>query len=102
MSHVSTFTVQGTHLDPWLANQLEGSYRSHEVRYDEESMIRKKFAVPVTVVQDDDVRRCQVDTQTTSTSGEQEDELLASGLVVIVNSGDTIFVTRASVDATVA
>ena len=41
--------------------------------------------IPVTVVQNDDVSCVQVDTKTPSTSGQQEDELLAALCIVGIN-----------------
>ena len=57
--------------------------------------------VPVTVIQNDNVGGCEVDTQTTSASREQEDELLAVWLVVLVDSDNTVFVGSPTIDTTV-
>ena len=57
--------------------------------------------VPVTVVQDDNVCRGEVDTQPTGTRGEQEDELLAVGLVVLVDGYYPVIMGGATVDTTV-
>ena len=60
-----------------------------------------RLRVPITVVQDDDVGSGQVDAETTGARGEQEDELVAVGLVVLVDGDDTVVVRRASIDAAV-
>ena len=57
--------------------------------------------VPITVVQDDDVGGGQVDTETTGTRGEQEDKLVAVGLVVLVDGSDTVIMSGSTVDAAV-
>ena len=57
--------------------------------------------LPVAVEENHDIRSDQVDTQTTGSGGEQEDKLLASGGVVLVDRIDTIFVRRVSVDTAV-
>ena len=56
---------------------------------------------PVAIVKHDDVRGRQVDTESTSTGSEQEDELLAARLVVLVDGNDTVFVCSATIDTTV-
>ena len=61
-----------------------------------------KFAhPPVTVIKDDDIGGRQVDTQTSSASGEQEDKFIASFFVVIVNGLNTVLMGSASIDPTV-
>ena len=57
--------------------------------------------VPVAIVQNDDIGGRQVDTETTCTSRQEEDELLAARLVVLVDGDDTIFVCSATIDTTV-
>lgn len=54
--------------------------------------------VPVAVVEDDDVRSRQVDTQTTRTRRKQEDELLAIRLVILVDREDTIVVSCSTIN----
>ena len=60
-----------------------------------------RLRVPITVVQDDDVGGGQVDTETTGTRGEQEDELVAVGLIVLVDGSDTVIMSGSTVDAAV-
>ena len=57
--------------------------------------------IPVAVVQDDDVCGREIDTKTTRTSRQQKDELVAVGLVVLIDGDDTVVMRRASVDAAV-
>lgn len=56
---------------------------------------------PVRVKENNDVRSDQVDAQTSSPSGEQEDELFAPRRVVLVNGVDPILVSGVAVDTTV-
>ena len=60
-----------------------------------------RLRVPITIVQDDYVGGGQVDTETTSARGEQEDELVAVGLVVLVDGRDTVVVGCSTVDTAV-
>lgn len=57
--------------------------------------------IPVAVVEDDDVRRGQVDSQSSSACSEQENEFFAAGFVVLVDGAYTVFVSCASVDTAV-
>lgn len=57
--------------------------------------------VPVTVVEHDNVCSRQVDTETASTRREQEDELLAVRLVVLVDGNNTVLMSRATVDTAI-
>ena len=57
--------------------------------------------IPITVVQDDNIGRGQVDTETSSTRREQENKLLAAGSVILVDSDDTVLVSRSTVDTAV-
>lgn len=56
---------------------------------------------PIAVVQDDNIHSRQVDTETASAHGEQEDELLAPGLVVLVNRGDSVIMSCTAIDMAV-
>ena len=60
-----------------------------------------RLRVPITVVQDDDVGGGQIDTETTGTRREQEDELVAVGLVVLVDGCDTVVMGCSTVDTAV-
>jgi hypothetical protein len=62
---------------------------------------RKSVSLPVTVIKDDDIGRRQVDTQATSTGGQEEDKSVASLLVVFVNGQNTVLVGSAPIDPTV-
>ena len=53
------------------------------------------------VIEDDGVSRRKIDTETTGTRREQEDELLAVWLVVLVDSDNTVFVGSPTIDTTV-
>lgn len=57
--------------------------------------------VPITVVQDNNIGRDQVDTQTTSSCRQQEDKLVTVGFVVLVNTLDTVLMRSVSVDTAV-
>lgn len=57
--------------------------------------------VPIAVKEDDNVGGNKVDTETTSTSGEQEDELFAVRCVVVVDCGDTVLMSSVTVDSAV-
>lgn len=57
--------------------------------------------IPITVEEYDNIGRSQVDTETTSTGGKQEDELLRVGLVVGVNSRHSIFVSGLTIESAV-
>ena len=57
--------------------------------------------VPVAVVQNDDVRGREIDTKTTRTSREQKNELVAVGLVVLVDGYYPVIMGGATVDTTV-
>jgi hypothetical protein len=63
--------------------------------------LQVRLRVPVRVVQDDDVGGGEVDAEPAGAGGEEEDELLGAGLVVLVDGDDAVFVRRASVDAAV-
>lgn len=59
------------------------------------------LGVPVGIEQDDDVGGNEVDAETTSTRGKQEDELFATRGVVLVNRCDTILVCGVTINAAV-
>jgi hypothetical protein len=60
-----------------------------------------RLRIPITIEQDNDVGRHEIDTQTTRTSREQKDELVASRLVVFVNGPCSRIVIGATVDTAV-
>jgi hypothetical protein len=57
--------------------------------------------IPIAVVQDDDIGSRQIDAEATGTCCQQEDELVAAGLVIFVDTCDTIAVCSPTVDTTV-
>ena len=57
--------------------------------------------VPVTVEQDHNIRRDQIDAQTTCTSRQQEDEFFAVGSIVVVNRADTILMGGSTVNTAI-
>jgi len=57
--------------------------------------------VPVAVVQDDDIGSRQIDAEATSTCRQQEDELVAAGLVIFVDARDTIVVCSPAIDTAI-
>jgi len=59
------------------------------------------LGVPVTVVENNDIGCDQVDSESTSPSSQQENELGAVGLVVFVNCCHSIFVVGLTVNTTV-
>ncbi len=59
------------------------------------------LGVPVTVVQNNHIGTRQVDTESTSAGRQQEDELLAVRLVVLVDGDDTVLMSGAAIDAAV-
>ena len=59
------------------------------------------MCVPITIIQDNDVCRRQIDTETAGTSCQQENELLASRPVVLVDSSNAVLVTGTSVNPAV-
>ena len=58
-------------------------------------------SVPIAVVENDNISRGQVNTQSSCTRCEQEQELVAVGLVVFINGRNTVFVASATVNAAV-
>jgi hypothetical protein len=56
---------------------------------------------PIRVVEDHDIRGREVDTEPTSARGEEKDELFRVGLVVLVDTRNTVLVRGAAVDAAV-
>ena len=61
----------------------------------------KSVPSPVAVIKDDDVSGRQVDAQTTSAGGKEENKFVASLLVVFVNGQDTVLVGSTPVNSTV-
>ena len=59
------------------------------------------LGVPVAVEEDDDVGRHEVDAQTASTRGQEEDELARALLVVLIDGLFTLVTARVTVDAAV-
>jgi hypothetical protein len=57
--------------------------------------------LPITIVEYDDICCRQIDTEASSTSCEQEDELLAARLVVLVNTADTIIICGPAINTAV-
>jgi hypothetical protein len=57
--------------------------------------------VPIAVVQEDDTGSRQSDAEATGTRCQQEDELVAAGLVILVDTRDTIVLCSRTVDTTV-
>jgi hypothetical protein len=57
--------------------------------------------VPVAVIKNDDVGAGEIDTQSASTGGQHENELLAVRLIVLVDGVDTVLVRGATVDTAV-
>jgi hypothetical protein len=58
--------------------------------------------VPIAVVQHNNIRARKIDSQTTCSCSQQEDKLLASRSVILVDRTDTIFVRCTSVDTTIS
>lgn len=56
---------------------------------------------PVRIVKNDDIRGDQVDTQTAGAGSQQENELLTTRRVVVVDGVDSVLVRGISVDAAV-
>lgn len=63
--------------------------------------LQVSLRVPVAVVEHHDIGGGQVDTKTSGTGREKENELLAPWLVILVDSHDTIVVCGTAVNATV-
>jgi hypothetical protein len=80
--------------------RIEKSYCETDQRGQEESGAGR-MSSPVRVVENDNIGRDQVDTETSSTSSEQEDEFFGSRLIVSVDLFHTIFVSSSSVESTV-
>lgn len=80
--------------------RIEKSYCETDKRGQKEGGAGR-MSSPVRVVENDDIGRDQVDTKTSSTSREQEDEFFGSRLVVSVDLFHTIFVSSSSVESTV-
>jgi hypothetical protein len=57
--------------------------------------------VPIAVVQDDDIGSRQIDAEATTTCCQQEDELVAAGFFIFVDTRDTIVVCSPTVNTTV-
>jgi hypothetical protein len=57
--------------------------------------------VPVAVVQDDDIGSRQIDAEATGTCRQQEDELVAAGLVIFVDARDTIVMCSPAIDTAI-
>ena len=62
-------------------------------------MRKEKRNEPIRIKENDDIGGNQVDTQTSSSSGEKESELLRSRSVVLVDGGDSILVVGSSIDS---
>jgi hypothetical protein len=57
--------------------------------------------IPVRIVENDDVGCGKVDTETTGSSSQEEDELLRVWLLIVVDSLETVFMRGTSVDPAV-
>jgi hypothetical protein len=59
------------------------------------------LGIPITIEQNNDVGSDQIDTKTTSSGGEEENELFTIGGIVVVDSGDSGLVVRSTIDSAV-
>jgi len=57
--------------------------------------------IPIIVVEYDNICRCQIDTEASNASCEQEDELLVTRLVVLVDPADMIIICGPTINAVV-
>ena len=57
--------------------------------------------IPIAIIKDHNVGSRKINTEATSTSGEEEDELFAVRFVVLINSYNSILVSSTTIDTTV-
>ena len=58
-------------------------------------------SIPIAIIKDHNVGSRKINTEATSTSGEEEDELFAVRFVVLINSYNSILVSSTTIDTTV-
>ena len=75
------------------------SYRAKEISVIQ--MILPASYLPIIVVEYDNIRRCQIDTEASNASCEQEDELLVTRLVVLVDPTDMIIICGPAINTVV-
>ena len=59
------------------------------------------MSIPIAIIKDHNVGSRKINTEATSTSGEEEDELFAVRFVVLINSYNSILVSSTTIDTTV-
>ena len=59
------------------------------------------MSIPIAIIKDHNVGGRKINTEATSTSGEEEDELFAVRFVVLIDSYNSILVSSTTIDTTV-
>jgi hypothetical protein len=56
---------------------------------------------PITIIENDNVRSCQVNAKTSSAGSQQKDELFAIWFIVLVDCDDSVVVCSATVNSAI-
>ena len=97
--HIHAPSVWSNEHDPLPANQLEDSWNARKISVI--SGYPLAGYIPVIVVDYRNISCSQIDTKSSSTSCEQENEFLAVGFIILVYCGDTVIVSGPSINTAV-